>query len=1276
VILLYFLEETVTKRYALCVLLFLLSLTSSSLLSQIATTSLRGAVKDPSGAVVPGAVVTLTDNATGNVFQSKSGNSGDYQFNQIPPAKYTIKVSATGFADQSKVAELLVNQPATVDFAVSVQASAEVVNVSAEAQTLNLTDASIGNSVNNTMIEALPMEGRNVPDLLSLQPGVLYLGRQIDADSDSRSGAVAGARSDQTNVTLDGLDDNDQNNGYAFTGVLRSTLDSTEEFRVTTTSSDADAGRTSGAQVTLITKSGTNQFHGSLYEYNRNTAAVANDWFNKAAQVEEGLPNVPGKLIRNTFGGSIGGPVKKDKLFFFFNYEGQRTAENRQITQTVPTASFKAGNITYPTDGGSIVTLNPMQVAAMDPNCGGNGTCPWGAGVDPYMQTVLNNIPTANGTAEGDGLNLGSYTFSSPYPGTLNTTILKLDYTPTERHRIFVRGNLQKDTQAGNLQFPGQLPSTTLEDNTKGIAAGDSWTISPNMMNDIRYGFIRQGYSLAGIGQGDYVTLRFLSQPVSETRSTIIHVPVHNVIDNISWTKGKHALQAGGNWRLVFNNRDSNFSSFNSGNTNVYWLNTGGAIANYGTSLDPAAFGFPAVCCGGSPTGGFTNSYDIAIGTLVGLVPQVTGNYNYNVSKDGTTGTLLPDGTSLDRHYKANEFEYYVQDSWRVLPNLTVTYGLRHTILQTPYETNGQQVAPTVDMDQWFRNRYQAALTGGVDQPDVLFAPAGPAHGRPGYWPKQKMNLAPRIAFAYGPDAKTSIRGGFGLYFDHYGEGIVNSFDELGSFGLSSSISNPAGTYSVDNSPRFTGLSALPPNACAQPATLQYPYTAPDNVNCGLAISWGIDNKLKTPYAETLDFSVQRELPGGFTFEAAYVGRFGRHLLQQLDLAEPVPLADTKSGMGYFAAATQLSKLVDINGGNPNASVPAIPYFEDLFPDAAGTDAAGDGAPGNSATQNIYTDVWAGNRGNETTALLNMDVYCYPGCGGQTNRFYQPQFSSLYAWATIGMSSYNAGQFILRHPSSHGLQLDLSYTLSNSIDMGSDTERSNEISSGENSPLGNEATSFSEIINSFNPSLNRGVSDFDTRHLITLDWVYQLPFGRGQHFVGSASKLMDAFIGGWQWSGLNRWSSGLPFSVFESGWSTNYQEESGMVATAPIKLHKHIFNGSPEVFADPNAINNGIATGSPMRNPYPGEAGQRNNFRGDGYFDIDSGLRKSWKVTESQSVRFAWEVFNVTNSVRFDTSPQSVYGGLNGAAGSGTLGAYSSTLTLPRVQQFSLRYDF
>ena len=475
---------------------------------QTASTSLRGVVKDPSGALVPGAKITIVDAAKGATFTATATSSGSYTFAQIPPAKYTITVTAPGFGDQSKTAELLVNQPASIDFTLTVHASAETVDVSASAQTLNTTDATLGDSVSNAQIEAMPMDGRNPIGLLSLQPGVLFLGETISLTDkinpdllDSRQGAVSGARSDQGNVTLDGVDDNDQINGYAFNGVLRSTLDSTEEFRVTTSNSNADAGRSSGAQLSLITKSGTNKFHGSLYEYNRPSNTIANDWFIKNQQASTGEENRPTKYIVNTFGGSVGGPIFKDKLFFFYNYEGQRLATNETVSAVTPSATFRDGQLGYFAEDGSTVLLTRDQIAQLDAGC----TQCQAPGVNQPILDYLSSEPTATVLAGGDGINNGTYNFSSPAPNSLNTNIAKIDYTPNATNHFFVRGNLQKDTASAAQNLPGQPAASTLEDNTKGIAAGYTVSLTSNLVNDLRYGYIRQGYSSIGIGTGDYV---------------------------------------------------------------------------------------------------------------------------------------------------------------------------------------------------------------------------------------------------------------------------------------------------------------------------------------------------------------------------------------------------------------------------------------------------------------------------------------------------------------------------------------------------------------------------------------------------------------------------------------------------------------------------------------------------------------------------------------------------------------------------------------------------
>src|SRR5437660_5875544 len=907
------------------------------------------------------------------------------------------------------------------------------------------------------------MEGRNVPDLLSLQPGVLYLGQKFNnisssnRDTDSRSGAVAGARSDQSNVTLDGIDNNDQRQGYAFTGVLRSTLDSLQEFRVTTSDANADNGRSSGAQVVLVTKSGTNQLHGSAYEYNRTNFGHANDFFNKTAQLQAGLPNKAPALIRNTFGASLGGPIKKDKLFFFLNYEGQRTAENKQVTQTVPTQSFRDGNLKYLATNGNVVTLcssasisknacpnaSPKDdLAAMDPNCQAAGTCPWGAGANPNSLATFSAYPLPN-TFGGDGLNTGGFTFSAPNPITLNTYLAKVDYELSSHMHLFVRGIQQGDRISGAPQFAGDPPSSEITDTSKGIAAGYLWTIGNNRINNFRYGYIRQGLNVTGAGTASFSDFAGLSPLTGESRSTLLNVPVHNFAEDFTWIKGKHTLQFGANWRLIHNNTSSNAISFDSAASGAGNISQA-AIAGTGQSFDPAAFGYPTV------SGSFGTSYDNAVTAIVGLLSTINANNNYQVSRDGSQATLVPVGALIPRQFKANEFEWYVQDSYRIKPNFTITLGVRHSLLQTPYEVNGQEVAPTIDLHQWFENRAIAARQGLGNQPEFSFAPSGQSRGGKPYWPMNKDNFAPRFSIAYSPGfrdgllkslfggpGKSSIRAGMGMYYDHFGEGIVDGFSQFGSFGLTSTQAAPSNIFTPDDAPRYTSRPTVPVNVLPVPnPTVSYPATPPKDPNgAGFTFnSNGIDGRLKTPYSIAMDLSVQRQLPGGFTFEGAYVGRRGLHLLQQLDLAAATDLVDPKSGMDYFTAARLITQFALAHGEDRNAVIQPIPYFEDLFPTAA--------AGGFSATQNIYTGSggsdacpsgfrWANRPGREIGAPYRLGLLATqlahgggsPACAGLSPvPFWNPQFSSLFAWSSLGTSSYNAAQFIVRHPMSHGLQ--------------------------------------------------------------------------------------------------------------------------------------------------------------------------------------------------------------------------------------------------------------
>ncbi len=1307
--------------------------------AQSATTSLRGTVSDAKGAVLTGASVTLNNLATGFSRTVKTDDQGIYQFLEVPPATYVMTVTAAGFATTKRENVVLqVSSPATLNMSLQVQGGSVIVDVSGEAPEVNTQDATLGNNFNARQLTDLPSEGRDPVAILSLQPGVVYIGNQVDQNNDSRGGSVNGARSDQTNVTLDGLDDNDQLEGYAFQGAMRATLDSLQEFRVTTSNYDASSGRSSGAQVNLVTKSGTNKFHGSMYEYHRPTFTVANDYFNKEAELKAGLPNRPQHILRNTFGGTIGGPIKKDRLFFFAAYEGQRTADQIEQSRVVPTPALASGQISYlcntsdpncfAGNSGSIAgmpefsvannatyapdlvaTLYSAGITSIDQGVPqGTGcfnqtppTCPWGPGPNPNIQALFAGYPAPNSTSGGgDGLNSASFIFAGNDPVKHDTYIFKLDYklTANGNHALFVRGNLQNDHEATPPQFPGQPPNTFLTNNSKGVAAGYTALIRNNLINNFRYAFIRQGVGDSGLTNQPFNRLRGLDDSVGLTPSILTNVPVQNFIDDVSWTKGKHTMEFGTNWRLIHNNRQSNAQNLSEGYENLYWMSPS-FIANQGTSLDP---GNPTGVAEGLPLvdGSFGTSYSFAAMQLMGIMSQI-----YTVTNQDKNGNLIAPGDLVTRHFRNFEGEMYLQDKWNLTPNLILTAGLRYSLLQPPYEANGNQVSPTVNMHQWFTNRWKNMLSGNAVQPDLTFDLSGQANGGKPFWAWNYKNLAPRFAIAYSPHAssgflhalfgdagKSSIRAGYGLYFDHFGEGVVNTFDRQGSWGLTTTISNPAGVSTVDSSPRFTGLHALPPSP-GVPSPHGFPYTPSDDPSTyGLAIGWGIDDNLRTPYSHVVDFSITRDLGRNFVAEATYTGRFARHLLQEIDLSQPLDLVDPASKTDYFTAAQKLDQAAYAGVPEDDPIVTSIPYWQNLFPQAGGPGGASGCAPnsGNVAnptpTQNIYDSYYC-NLGNETYSLELLDAFCFPACAGTGSnslgeytgpsgtpfQYYQPQFSSLYGWQTRGNSNYNGLQLTLRHAMSAGLQFDFNYTYSKSIDVGSNAERVNGFESG--------GIAFnSQVINAFSPNLWRAVSDFDATNQFNSNWIWDLPFGHGRHWGGGANKVVNSVLGGWTLSGLYRWTSGFPFSVLAgNGWATDFElEGTSFVVGAKPKTGVYIDqDGDPNVFKNAQSLTCACYPASAgnvnFRATYAGEAGQRNNFRGPGYFGIDSGLSKTWNFSEARLLKFSWEVFNITNSVRFDAAGSVINQDLVDIT---SFGKYNAELTSPRVMQFSLRFAF
>src|SRR5579864_1589794 len=543
--------------------------------SQASSSSLRGTVTDPSGSAVPGVTAVITNEESKTTRTETTGAVGDYTFLALPPGTYTLTVTAAGFTRYQQTGiQLLVNTPVTANVRLKVGSVTENVNVTGEAPALNLVDASIGNPFNETQVRQLPLDGRNVPDLLSLQAGVTTIGNgaHLDdpkvKDQDTRNGAVNGARSDQSNITLDGVDVNDQSNGYAFTSVLPITPDSVQEFRVTTSNYNADQGEGSGAQVSLVTKSGTNNFHGSVYEYNRNTATSANDYFIKAAELNSGQPYVPDKLIRNVFGVSVGGPIQKNRLFFFANYEGTRRREQDSTVRAIPTPSLCKGIIQYSDVNGGTQTLTQTQLSnpSLDP---------LGLGINPAIEnashtgyfdkTFCSGQFVTNDTSVGDGLNYSGYRFRAPISFDNNAFIARLDYNVTAngKHTLFWRGNLQNVFNPQDPFLPGSAPEQTMTDHSKGFVVGYTAVLSSTAVNTFHWGFTRQSIGIVGNTTQDWNVFYGLDQPVFYNHNA--QTPVQNFLDDFSWTKGKHSLQFGGNIAIVRDPRLSFEHSFSEG---------------------------------------------------------------------------------------------------------------------------------------------------------------------------------------------------------------------------------------------------------------------------------------------------------------------------------------------------------------------------------------------------------------------------------------------------------------------------------------------------------------------------------------------------------------------------------------------------------------------------------------------------------------------------------------------------------------------------------------
>ncbi len=1266
-------KQTVKKISLL--IMFSLSLLFPIFISAQSFSGVTGVVTDPTGAVVPGVTVTLLDTKTSKELTTKTNDQGVYIFNNIPPgAGYKLSFTAQGFQTLAlNDVQLGVGKTQTQDAQLTTGQVTETVQITSSTgdATLNTTDSSVGNIIGSRQLKELPIQIRNSPAaLIGLQPGAI--GNNVGAGGGNRTGSVTGARADQGNITIDGLDANDQSTGQAFATVANAPIDSVQEFRAVTSSPSGSEGRSSGGQIQLTTNSGTNEFHGSVREYYRTEKTAANSFFNNRTGVARP------KLQRNQYGGSIGGPLPffnfgeggpmfksgKDKLFFFFDYEARNDAQEVTYSRIVPLQSLREGRLAYVnstagctsasrqnTTPNCISFLTPGQIAAIDP---------LGVGVNQAFLNVINSrYPVANDLTLGDGINYGGYRFNAPTTRADDTYTTKINANITSNQTASARFTISRRNQTDTVnsvakQFPDDVGGPLIIDRSYSYIFGHNWVITPNITNAASYGLSASVLDFPNTNNPSFPnTFVFgaLSNPFADidTQARVVKTPQFK--DDLTWTAGSHTIQFGG----IFKPINSNSSIVNDLNSVVI----GGTTLT--TALRPGN-----ILTGNATTNtAVQGSFDGAFGLLLGRYSSISTNFVYD-----TSGKALAPGTGKTRNYKYNEYEFYAQDSWRIRNDLTINFGVRWHYYEPPYEKDGLQAGASVDYDELVAKRVAnaaAGIAGPTAEPLTSYSLIGKANnGRPIYQP-DKNNFAPRLSLVYAPsfengvlgtifgERKTSIRLGGALVYDRVGGGITFIQDQVSFIFDNTAATTFTGATAaarLANNPRFTSLNNLPLQNIAPAITRPYTPYVEGGIPIGLideTQSFNIAENFQIPYAYNWNVGVQRELPGNFLLDVNYVGRLGRKLFAQADAAQVLDFKDPASGQFMLSAFNGVQ--AQLNAGVAAGNVTRQPWIENQL------NAAIPGACVQSANPNLdfnctaflavnFQDLLQTGRSADLVQAMYSNGFLRPNVG------LSAQFASNPYITNLGYSNYHGMLVSLQKRFSKGFEFDLNYTWSHSIDNQSSVV---------NTVTGGYLCDIRDV------NACRGNSDFDIRHLANFNGIWEVPFGRGRAIGGNMNKWADAVIGGWTFSGIVGARTGFAINPLSGSFGVNYFVSTPAILTgdaSALKVRIHDEPGGIQFYDNPAAA---LAA---LRFPRHGESGSRNSFRSPGFWNLDMGLSKKFKMpwSETHKLTFRMDAFNVTNTNSFSVPNLSMR--------STAFGRITASLSSPRELQFALRYDF
>jgi hypothetical protein len=1113
-----------------CVLL-LVALSLSVALAQTASTaSIAGVISDATGAVVAGATVKLVDKATGVERTAAADQAGRYIFAAVEPGAYDLTVSAPGFRT-SVITDIRaeVTKVSNIDVSLQVGGANEQVTVTAtsEAQ-LQTADSAIGNVIDADRIKRLPTANRQATDLLRLQPLI------------APGGEVSGSRADQNTYTLDGIDVTDQV-GFrgAFSTVVPTPTESVEEFRSTVANPNATFGRSAGAQTTLVTKRGTNAFHGSVYEYHQNDNLNANSWTNN----QRGIKKPP--LIENRFGFSLGGPIWKDKAFFFGNYEGRRVPGSTTVTRVVPTQSFRDGRLSFRDSAGNLLTIDPKSV---DPR---------GLGANPAILSYLKKFPLPNATGFGDGLNTSGFSANIPTTTREDYGVLRLDYQISDKWSFEAKGALYRSIQttAGQVDLANLKGGSGLSQRPKNLTFGLTGTIGSNFVNELRIGhsfdnFILKVIAPSGAPSGFNIGVNLAQSaqdfnPALTPLDELIDVDTQRAreqslgggtwqfIDNATWTKGSHTIQFGGNMRRI--------STFHFRNDKVI-----GSVAFPVADIGQTG-GFPVsqaerpVTCSATVTANClqaadVNRYNQYYKSLLGIVDNVS----YLAVRDADLKPT-PIGTGLINDALLRHWEFYAGDVWKLRPNLTVSYGLRYQWHTPPIDKLDRQTLlaykennQLIDPQDYLKRKAAAAANGEIFNPDIAYIPIKNAP-QEGVFRINRRDFSPRASMAWEPqfrsgplgflfgDNKSALRGGYSLIYDRVNTVSSVVVPMLGvGFAQTLSVIRPTNGAGLPFRAGVDGAIPVPVNTAVTPPVVPgKPF--------GETLSFTMDPGIRDPYNHAINFSIQRELPGRMMLEVSYVGRFARNLYQNVNLnSAPIFFKDKTSGQTFAQAFDAVAS--QLRSGTAATAVTSQPWFQNQL----------GGALGSGATQTLASLQTASFIGGNINNLWNTFIdFVAP------NSFNNQQSLDLFVRTSLGRSNYNAMAVTLHHRLSHGLTFDANYTLGKSLDQ-----------------LGQIQNFVGQFSSSFDGDIDYGPSDFDFRHIFNANGVYDLPFGKGRFDAG---RVLNKFIGGWHVSGIFQAFSGAPLTVVQGtqvfGAGLIFGASTGAIPTSRLDRDNSVKSG-------------------------------------------------------------------------------------------------------------------